>query len=272
MADIDSLDDDMVKLVAYSIVTLERGKECFVEGGEVMVTDRMSHETFTTWMIARYLQSLKETPAILRGVQDQINALSARVARDEALFAQQLAALQADVRKLAGWARHVTTALNQQREPVGFEAFSAQLQQLNTWITESIESLSGHFVQPAGAGPVQKQLTQLRIAVSTLFQKRLNALREWVEHTRRVLSGSAARHPVPVPDPQIGQLAPPAISIEPQLHVADYPAQPATPVSTRNDLKYLRVYFVVSKRWPREPLRFHENQIRTLQDIHKLLH
>jgi hypothetical protein len=33
------------------------------------------------------------------------------------------------------------------------------------------------------------------------------------------------------------------------------------------DLKYLRVYFVVSKRWPREPRRFEERQTEALQKI-----
>jgi len=33
------------------------------------------------------------------------------------------------------------------------------------------------------------------------------------------------------------------------------------------DRKYLRVHYVVSRRWPREPLRFEERQIEALSDI-----
>jgi hypothetical protein len=31
--------------------------------------------------------------------------------------------------------------------------------------------------------------------------------------------------------------------------------------------RYLRVYYVVSQRWPREPMKFEERQIRTLEEI-----
>jgi hypothetical protein len=34
-----------------------------------------------------------------------------------------------------------------------------------------------------------------------------------------------------------------------------------------DDLKYLRVYYVVSKRWERQPLKFEENEIDVLREI-----
>jgi hypothetical protein len=54
-----SLNDDMVKLVSYSIVSIKRDAERLMPGGSdsILVTDSMSGETFTSWMIARYLQS-----------------------------------------------------------------------------------------------------------------------------------------------------------------------------------------------------------------------
>jgi hypothetical protein len=37
------------------------------------------------------------------------------------------------------------------------------------------------------------------------------------------------------------------------------------------DLKYLRVYFVVSKRWPRQSLAFESREVRTLREIRDAL-
>ncbi len=58
--DIYSLDDEAVKLVAYTIVSVKRGAEDVMKGnlaeGSLIVTERMSGETFATWMIGRYLQ------------------------------------------------------------------------------------------------------------------------------------------------------------------------------------------------------------------------
>src|SRR5215470_4544345 len=56
--DIYSLEDDKVKLVGYTIVSLRRGHERIMDGGEgsVIVTDSMTGETFTSWIIAKYLQ------------------------------------------------------------------------------------------------------------------------------------------------------------------------------------------------------------------------
>jgi hypothetical protein len=53
-----SLEDDMVKLVAYTIVLLKRDKERIMEGGQdsVIVTDNMTDEAFTAMIVAKYLQ------------------------------------------------------------------------------------------------------------------------------------------------------------------------------------------------------------------------
>lgn len=54
-----SLNDDMVKLVAYTIVSLKPGAERILPhgAGSLLVTENTNEETFTSWMIARYLQS-----------------------------------------------------------------------------------------------------------------------------------------------------------------------------------------------------------------------
>lgn len=43
--------------------------------------------------------------------------------------------------------------------------------------------------------------------------------------------------------------------------------KPRSSLIPRDELKYLRVYFVVSTRWPREPRRFEERQIEVLNEI-----
>ncbi|HEY6253581.1 MAG TPA: hypothetical protein VI685_26785 [Candidatus Angelobacter sp.] len=57
-SELDSLEDDMVKLVAYTIVSLRRGHERVMDGGEgtMIVTDSMTGRAFISWIIARYLQ------------------------------------------------------------------------------------------------------------------------------------------------------------------------------------------------------------------------
>jgi hypothetical protein len=58
ITDFTNLDDEMVKLVSYTIVSLQRGDERVMDGGEgnIVLTTRMTAETFTQWIIARYLQ------------------------------------------------------------------------------------------------------------------------------------------------------------------------------------------------------------------------
>lgn len=59
------LQDDSVKLVAYSIVSLKRGRERILEGGEgsVIVTDNMTGKAFTSWILAKYMQQKIDDPA-----------------------------------------------------------------------------------------------------------------------------------------------------------------------------------------------------------------
>ena len=54
----DEDDETVVKLLAYTIVALKRGDEKIMDGGEgsVIVTQKMTGETFTSWILARYLQ------------------------------------------------------------------------------------------------------------------------------------------------------------------------------------------------------------------------
>jgi|GEM_PF-3365390 len=53
------LDDEMVKLVAYTIVSIKRDEERTMPkgAGTVVVTDRMTPEAFASWRIAEYLAS-----------------------------------------------------------------------------------------------------------------------------------------------------------------------------------------------------------------------
>ena len=63
--DIYSLEDDKVNLVGYTIVSLRRGHERIMDGGEgsVIVTDSMTGEAFTSWIIAKYLQQEVTVPS-----------------------------------------------------------------------------------------------------------------------------------------------------------------------------------------------------------------
>ena len=53
-----NLNDDMVKLVAYAIISVRRGHERIMPGGEgtLLVVGRMTPEAFTAQTIARYVQ------------------------------------------------------------------------------------------------------------------------------------------------------------------------------------------------------------------------
>ncbi len=55
------LDDEEVKLVAYTIVLIARDRERVMPrgGGTAMVTERMTPQAFATWRIAEYLGSKK---------------------------------------------------------------------------------------------------------------------------------------------------------------------------------------------------------------------
>lgn len=57
--DIFDLRDELVKLVVYSIISVRRDYERFMDmgTGQVVVTDSMTGDDFGNWMIARYLQN-----------------------------------------------------------------------------------------------------------------------------------------------------------------------------------------------------------------------
>jgi len=58
------LEESGVKLVEYAIVSVRRGAERILPGagGQVMVTEAMSAETFATWIVAVYVQSRGPIP------------------------------------------------------------------------------------------------------------------------------------------------------------------------------------------------------------------
>lgn len=58
------LQDDSVKLVAYTIVSLKRGRERIMDGGEgsVIVTDNMTGKAFVSWILAKYMQQKVDDP------------------------------------------------------------------------------------------------------------------------------------------------------------------------------------------------------------------
>jgi len=60
-----SLEDDTVKLVAYTIVSLKRGSERILDGGQgsVIVTDNMTGKAFMSWILAKYMQQKIDDPA-----------------------------------------------------------------------------------------------------------------------------------------------------------------------------------------------------------------
>ena len=53
-----NLNDDMVKLVAYAIISVRRGHERILDGGEgtLLVIGKMTVDSFTSFIIGRYLQ------------------------------------------------------------------------------------------------------------------------------------------------------------------------------------------------------------------------
>src|SRR5215469_13605328 len=59
-----NLEDDTVKLVAYTIVSLKRDDERIMDGGQasVIVKERMTGTAFIGWILAKYLQQQVESP------------------------------------------------------------------------------------------------------------------------------------------------------------------------------------------------------------------
>jgi hypothetical protein len=84
----ENLDDDMVKLVAYTIVTLRRDKESIMPEGEasIIVTDRMSREAFIAQIIASY-------------VQERLSEIDQKRQKAEQRFAKRLERMQGQRRE-----------------------------------------------------------------------------------------------------------------------------------------------------------------------------
>lgn len=63
-SELTNLQDDSVKLVAYTIVSLKRGHERILDGGEgsVLVTESMTARAFRSWILAKYMQQEIDVP------------------------------------------------------------------------------------------------------------------------------------------------------------------------------------------------------------------
>jgi len=153
-----NLDDDMVKLVAYAIVSVRRGHERILDGGEgtLLVIGKMTAESFTSFIIGRYLQQEVSKDDKKEAIKALIKALD-RYLRKGA---------NGDTRKFA--------------------------EQLRTFLQEALTDKS------------ETQPKQLR-------------------------------------------------------RIED------------EDRRFLRVHFVVSNRWPREPEKFEEEQIAVLEEIRQAI-
>lgn len=53
-----NLSDDMVKLVRYTIVNIERDNEGIVKRGEEIVTDNMTDDAFSAWMVSKHVDDI----------------------------------------------------------------------------------------------------------------------------------------------------------------------------------------------------------------------
>src|SRR5215467_7602351 len=60
----EDVQDDTVKLIAYTIVSLKRDKERIMDGGKdsVVITDNMTGEAFASWILAKYMQQMVPDP------------------------------------------------------------------------------------------------------------------------------------------------------------------------------------------------------------------
>jgi hypothetical protein len=95
-ANFQNLNDDMVKLVAYAIVSVRRGHERILDGGEgtLVVVGKMTAENFTSFIIGRYLQKEVTPDDKDEAIHELITALDRYVRRgcddDTRKFAQVL--------------------------------------------------------------------------------------------------------------------------------------------------------------------------------------
>jgi hypothetical protein len=76
-ASFQDLNDDMVKLVAYTIVSVRRGHERILDGGEgtLLVKGKMTRDAFTSYIIARYLQKEVSKDDKEEAIRELIKAL-----------------------------------------------------------------------------------------------------------------------------------------------------------------------------------------------------
>ena len=80
---LQSLDDEMVKLVGYNVVCLEYGDERILDegSGTVMITERMGPNDFVAFIISDYLNTRSQDLATLRAAEkpdeEAIQALEA---------------------------------------------------------------------------------------------------------------------------------------------------------------------------------------------------
>ena len=94
--DFQNLNDDMVKLVAYAIVSVRRGHERILDGGEgtLLVIGKMTSDSFTSFIIGRYLQKEVSKDDKEEAIEELIAALDrylrGRVEDDTRKFAQLL--------------------------------------------------------------------------------------------------------------------------------------------------------------------------------------
>lgn len=83
-ANFQNLNDDMVKLVAYAIVSVRRGHERILDGGEgtLLVIGKMTQDAFTSYIIAKYLQKEVSKDDKEEAIRELIRALD-RYLREE---------------------------------------------------------------------------------------------------------------------------------------------------------------------------------------------
>lgn len=97
------LANDFVKLVRFSVVSIQRRHERVLESATIVVTDAMSRQTFAAWRIASYLQT-KDRPPLFLGEERFLRVhfeVEGRWARESLRFeSQQLQLLEAIERAL----------------------------------------------------------------------------------------------------------------------------------------------------------------------------
>jgi hypothetical protein len=98
------MNDDMVKLIAYTIISIRRDAERIMPEGrdQLVVTDNLSSEAFVAWMIASY-------------VQKRLDGVADKSAKERKQLEQELEAERKYLRV------HYVVSRRWQREPMEFE-------------------------------------------------------------------------------------------------------------------------------------------------------